>query len=183
MKNNKYSEYRNTSTGNSNSKILSVLKNHLKLNSKLLQLGIGSGKDLELLSDLYKITGSDFSKLVLSLYQQLNPNADLLLLDPIELKTERKFDAIYSNKVLHQVDSSDLKLSLMNQLNLLNDNGIALHTFWSGNQTEDHHGLKWVYYTEDRLSKLIPEGFRILEMNTYIERFEHDSLYLLLEKV
>lgn len=182
MSNKENREYRNTSTGNDSPFLINILKEHLSLESTLLLIGIGSGKDFSLLSKYYNVTGSDFSKLLLTVYQSSNPDADLITLDPVELDTNRKFDSIFSNKALHQMKESDLNTSLKNQLKLLNSGGLAIHSFWCGNKEEDHHGLKWVYYTEESLLRLIPNEFAILEMKTFKDRIDHDSIYLLLKK-
>jgi trans-aconitate methyltransferase len=176
------SEYRNTSTGHDGSEIIIILQNYLPENSSLLLLGIGSGRDLEQLSNYYNVTGSDFSKLLLSVYQKSHPDTDLITLDLIELETKRKFDGIYSNKVLHQMSEENLTESLQNQLKILNNGGLVMHSFWSGNEEEDHHGLKWVYYTEETLAKLIPVDFKIVELTTYKDKIDHDSIFMLLKK-
>lgn len=182
MNNIESKEFRNTSTGQDVSKLFKILHNHLPENTSLLVLGIGSGRDLELLSKRYNVTGSDFSKLLLSMYGKSHPNVDLITLDPAEPKTERKFDCIYTNKVLHQMSEDALIISLQNQLKLLNGGGLAFHSFWSGSKEENHHGLKWVYYTEESLSKLIPKEFEILELKTYEDKIDHDSIYIILRK-
>lgn len=178
-KNNK--EFRNTATGNSSFALQNRVKTIIPEQSSLLLLGIGSGKDLKFLSQYYKVTASDFSRLLLTMYQKEYPETDFLNLDPVELETERKFDSIFSNKVLSQMNEEDLLLSLNNQLNLLNENGIAIHSFWSGNKQENHHGLTWVYYTEEKLQSLIPSQFEVIDINTYKQNLMHDSLYIVLK--
>lgn len=175
-------EFRNTSTGNDGSELIKSLNNYVAKSSSVLLIGMGSGRDFQNLTNYYNVTGSDFSKLLLSVYQKAHPSADLITLDPIELETKRHFDAIYSNKVLHQMSEEELIQSLQRQLQILNPGGYALHSFWSGNREEDHHGLKWVYYTEEAISDLIPAEFEIIELKTYKERIDHDSLYLILKK-
>ena len=46
------------------------------------------------------------------IYKKKNKNAYLLLLDAITLKTKRKFDCIYSNKVLIHLTKQELTNSL-----------------------------------------------------------------------
>lgn len=175
-------EFRNTSTGNDSSGLINILKKYLPEKSSLLLLGLGSGKDLVMLSKYFNVTGSDFSKLLLTVYQDSNPGADLIMLDPVDLNTKRKFNSVFSNKVLHQMTESDLICSFQNQIKLLNCGGFAIHSFWSGNKEEDHHGLKWIYYTEERLTRLIPDEFEIIEMKTYKDRIDHDSICVLIKK-
>lgn len=175
-------EFRNTSTGNDGSELIKILNNYIPKSSSVLLIGMGSGRDFQNLSNYYNVTGSDFSKLLLSVYQKVHPEADLITLDPIELETKRFFDAVYSNKVLHQMSENELIQSLSKQSQILNPGGYALHSFWSGNKEEDHHGLKWIYYTEEAISDLIPSEFEIVELKTYKERIDHDSLYIVLRK-
>ena len=175
-------EYRNTATGDSNLQLINILKDNLPFGSTLLVLGIGSGKDLKVLSENYQVTGSDFSKLLLNMFSNANPEIELLNLDPVEAQTDKKFDCIFSNKVLNQMDEEDLIKSLLNQLNLLNENGLAIHSFWTGQKEENHHGLKWVYYTEEKLQTLIPEGFAIVDIKTYKQNIDHDSLCIILKR-
>ena len=179
MSNNK--EFRNTATGNSSSELQNIVKEILPEHSTLLLLGIGSGKDYEFLSQHFNVSASDFSRLLLTMFQQKHPDADLLNLDPVELSIDRKFDSIFSNKVLSQMDEDDLVLSLSNQIKLLNKNGVAIHSFWCGNRKEDHHGLTWIYYTEEQIRNLIPPQFEVIEINTYTQNFEYDSLYIVLK--
>lgn len=175
-------EYRNTATGDSNKELIEIVENILPQNSTLLVLGIGSGRDITILSEKYKVTGSDFSKLLLTFFAKSNPNIELLNLDPVELSTENKFDSIFSNKVLNQMDEEDLNKSLSNQYKILNENGLIFHSFWSGQKEENHHGLKWVYYTEEKLKGLVPEQFKIIDIKNYKQNLDYDSLCLILKK-
>lgn len=111
----------------------------------------------------------------------------LLLLDAITLKTEQKFDCIYSNKVLQHLGRDELALSLQRQRDILNEDGIFLHSFWHGCGEEEHHGLRSVYYTEADLTELIAESlkgrFEILKIERYKEIEEEDSIYMLSKKL
>lgn len=182
MENLESKEYRNTSTGQDGTKVIEILKNHLAENSSLLVIGLGSGRDLEMLSKNYKVTGSDFSKLLLAMYKKDNPETDVIVLDPADPISERTFDGIYSNKVLHQMDEDEFANSLKKQLSLLKTGGIVIHSVWSGFKEENHHGLKWTYYTEDQLTKVITDGYEIVELSSYKENIDYDSLYMILRK-
>ena len=92
--------------------LVDVLKKHLPSGSSVLELGMGPGKDLALLAEAYDATGSDSSEVFLRRYRRDHPDADLLLLDAVTLATERRFDAIYSNKVLHHLSVDELRTSL-----------------------------------------------------------------------
>lgn len=160
--------------------LIAILKKHLPPGSTVLELGMGPGKDLDLLAQSYTVTGSDSSKVFLDIYQEKSPLAELLELDAVTIETEKTFDCIYSNKVLHHLLKSDLQRSFARQKQLLNKNGLLMHSFWLGNKEEEMHGLRFVYYTEEALLELIGPGFDVAAITTYTEIEDGDSLYLLL---
>lgn len=54
---------------------------------------MGPGKDLQLLSGFFQVTGSDNSGVFLERYGKANPDADLMLFDAVTMDTDRRFDA------------------------------------------------------------------------------------------
>lgn len=175
-------QYLQLADGYDGRELIAVLRKHLPVGSSLLELGMGPGKDLDMMSETYKTTGSDSSKVFLDLYRETHPSADLLLLDAITLKTDRTFDCIYSNKVLHHLTRSDLRSSFRRQWELLNDGGLLFHSFWHGAKEEEFDGLRFIYYDEDALPDLIGSGFEIVETCRYTEMESDDSFYALLRK-
>ena len=175
-------EYINMAEGYDGRDFIPILQTTLKNGSTVLELGMGPGKDFELLSEHYQVTGSDYSQAFLDRYRQKNPDADLLLLNAVTMDIDRKFDGIYSNKVLHHLTRDDLKTSLHKQAEVLNDNGILFHSFWYGDKQEEMDGLLFTYYTKETLKQTIGEQYRILEMRQYTEMEDSDSLYLVLQK-
>lgn len=174
-------EYILMAEGYDGSFLINILKKHLKLGSTILELGMGPGKDLKILSHTFNVTGSDNSEFFLDLYRKRNKNADLVLLDAITIETGRKFDCIYSNKVLIHLTKEELKKSFLRQRDVLNEKGIIFHSFWKGNKEEEHHGLLFVYYMEEELLKIAEEYFRVIEIKTYTEMETNDSIYLILK--
>ena len=174
-------EYIKMTEGYDGSELINIFTNFLPDGSSVLELGMGPGKDMDMLQKYYTVTGSDNSKIFLEKYKQKNHNADLLLLDAVTVKTERKFDAIFSNKVLHHLTTDDLKTSLKNQKDIVNPNGILFHSFWKGNKTENIKGLLFVYYEMETLKKLFEPDFEILELKTYTEDQQDDSIYAVLK--
>ena len=162
--------------------LVDVLKNHLATGSTVLELGMGPGKDLALLAEAFKATGSDRSEVFLRRYGRDHPDADVLLLDAVTLETERQFDAIYSNKVLHHLSVDELRISLRRQVARLNGNGLVLHSFWYGEGTEEKHGLRFTYYTDASLAAVVGPEFEWVACVRYSELEEDDSLYLLLRR-
>ena len=162
--------------------MVSILRKHLPEGSSLLELGMGPGKDLDLLSEYYRTSGSDSSQLFLDIYLKKNPGADIMKLDATLINTTRRFDCLYSNKVLHLLSKEDLISSVKRQWHVLNDNGILFHTFWKGNKEIFINDLRFVYYTSKYLRNLFQGHFEIITIQSYGETDEKDSLYLICQK-
>lgn len=162
--------------------IISRLKEYLPAGKTILELGMGPGKDLEILQRFYTVTGSDFSQVFVDLFRQEHPDADLVLLDAVTLDIDRTFDAIYSNKVLYHLTSEQLLQSLMRQWEILEPAGIACHSFWRGQGEETQHGLYFKYYQRDELIRNIPDRFKVLTAELYAEMEVDDSILLILQK-
>jgi len=163
-------------------KLIKILQTFLPDKSSVLELGMGPGKDLDILSKTYTVVGSDNSQIFLDRYKKQNPDADLLKLDAVTLSTNRTFDCIYSNKVLHHLTTDNMKRSLKKQKELLNLNGILFHSFWKGNKTENMEGLLFVYYELESLRSIFEPDFEILELKIYTEDQKDDSIYAVLKK-
>ena len=176
-------QYLKIAEGYDGAELISILKKYLPEGSTILELGMGPGKDIDILNKTYNVTGSDTSCIFLNRYKKKNPDIELLLLDAIDMKTDKTFDCIFSNKVLHHLTKEDLKKSLVNQKNTLKDSGLLMHSFWHGNKEEFHHNLRFVYYTEKDLVEIIDNNFEIIELKRYTEMEKDDSIYTLLRKI
>ena len=175
-------EYIKMAEGFDGAELIRILRNFLSDGSSVLELGMGPGKDLDLLQKYYSVTGSDNSTIFLEKYKKKNPKVEVLSLNAVTLKTERKFDGIYSNKVLHHLTTDDLKISIKKQKDILNPNGILFHSFWKGSKTEKIEGLLFVYYELKDLRKIFESDFEILVLETYKEMEKDDSVYAVLRR-
>jgi len=155
------------------------LRKFLDPGSTVLELGMGPGKDLEILAGTYAVTGSDLSDAFLKRYRKNHPDADILRLDAVTIDITRTFDCIYSNKVLYHLSEKELYASLERQRIVLNDRGIILHTFWRGSGQDRHGDLLAVYYTEDEIRRIIGTMYETLLLERYTEMEEDDSLLLI----
>ena len=159
--------------------LVAAFEAHLPAGSSVLELGMGPGKDLDLLRSAFAVTGSDASTAFLDLYKKTHPDADLLQLDAVTLETERRFDGLYSNKVLHHLTRPKMVASLARQRDLLTDRGLVMHSFWHGEEDgEEHEGLLFTHYTEAQLEEVFGGGYEILEMKRYEEMNADDSVYV-----
>ena len=175
-------EYISMAEGYDGRQFIPVLRRYLKDGAKVLELGMGPGKDFELLSEYFQVTGSDYSQVFIDRFRKDHPEADLVLLDAVTMKIERKFDCIYSNKVMNHLSKEQLRESLVNQAEVLNERGILLHTFWYGDKEEDLAGLHFTYYTEQTFNQWVGDEYDLLESVKYAEMEVNDSIYFLLRK-
>lgn len=175
-------QYMDMADGYDGKELIEILKTHLRPGSHVLELGMGPGKDLDLLKEDYSATGSDFSKVFLDLYREKHKQADLLLLDAVKMDTNRVFDCIYSNKVLHHLTKEDLEISLEKQRGRLAESGLLFHSFWKGDETEEHEGMLFTYYREAQLKVLFEKWYKIIEIKSYSEMDDDDSIYVIAGK-
>jgi len=158
-------------------------KKHLAKGCTVLELGMGPGKDLDMLAREYEVTGSDLSGIFLDLYRKSHKDADLLLLDAVTIETDREFQGIYSNKVLHHLTKEELARSFLRQREVMEVHGIALHSFWKGSEVERYGEMLAVQHESGDLIELLPDSFRVLELSVYTEMDPDDSLCLILQAI
>jgi len=162
--------------------LINKLVNVLSKNSSLLEIGSGPGTDWKILNAIYDVTGSDFSTEFLNHLRIQNPKGKFLILDAITLKSENKFDGLYSNKVLHHLKIDELKESVKRQYDLLNEGGIICHSFWKGEGSEIFNGLYVQYHNRQSLEANFSDFFEIISIDEYEEFEENDSLLLIAKK-
>lgn len=162
--------------------LIDVLSEHLAKDATVLELGMGPGKDFKTLSRHYRVTGSDFSHLFLQRYREQDPAADLLHLDARTLETDRRFDAIFSNKALIHLSPDELQQSFDRQRAVLNDNGLILHSFWIGEGENTFDDVKLVYHNEQDLTKMLETSFDIVALEKHAKMADDDSIYVLARK-
>jgi ubiquinone/menaquinone biosynthesis C-methylase UbiE len=175
-------EYIKMAEGFDGSELIEKLHNYLPSKSVLLEIGSGPGTDFQLLKKNYSVTGSDYSTEFLKRLMRNYKNDEFLNLDAITLETDRKFDGIYSNKVLQHLTNEELRKSVLRQVEILNSNGIICHSFWKGEGDEVFNGLFVNYQTNDSLSVLFENYFEILLLEEYNEFEDGDSLLIIGKK-
>jgi cyclopropane fatty-acyl-phospholipid synthase-like methyltransferase len=171
-------QYIEMAEGYDGRELIEVLRNHLPDGASVLELGMGPGVDLKILSEYFRATGSDNSQFFLDRYRNSHSRADLIYLDAVVLDTKRSFDCIFSNKVLHHLTNEELLASFSRQKEILSAPGLIMHSFWRGTGTEEHHGLRFVYQTEESIRSIVSQWFSDVEVIVYTEMEKDDSLYV-----
>jgi len=179
-------QYIEMAEGYDGRELIEALARHLPAGATVLELGMGPGKDLDLLKQTFGATGSDAAQPFLDRYRERHPQADLLRLDAVRMDAAidagRTFDAIYSNKVLYHLTPDELRVSLRNQACVLNPGGLLLHSLWYGEGEEEMHGLHFAYYTEITFAALVGDEYETIETARYTEMEPDDSFYVVLKK-
>lgn len=155
---------------------ISLLKEYLPAKSFVLELGSGPGTDWQILQKDYLTIGSDYSLEFLKHLSKTYPEGEFIHLDASSLLTELKFDAIYSNKVLHHLEDEDLESSIRRQAEILNPGGIVCHSFWRGEDSETYNELFVNYHSDTGLRELFEDRFEPLLIKYYKEFEDGDSI-------
>lgn len=174
----KVDEYEKMCDEYDGSELYKVLDNHLKNDATILELGCGPGNDIAHLQKKYNVTGSDLSDEFLLRCNKRLPELSFIKLDAVSIKTDKVFDCIFSNKVLHHLTLEELEKSFKQQKNAIKPNGIFAHTFWLGDKEFTMEGMLFVFHNEAKLLNLVSQHFTILETYIYKEFEEGDSIFI-----
>ena len=175
-------EYIQLAKGVSGTQLIDKLKDYLPLNASILEIGSGPGTDWNILSKCYQVVGSDYSNEFLNHLIEQNPSGQFIHLDAITLNTDKRFDAIYSNKVMHHLTDGELTQSINRQHTILNSNGLICHSFWRGKDSEVFKGLFVNYHEKENIEKFYQNSFDILFLDYYDEFDKDDSILLIAKK-
>ncbi len=162
--------------------LIEKLKKVLHANSVLLEIGSGPGTDWKILNEFYNVVGSDNSVEFLNHLVTEIPSGQFLELDAITLKTDMRFDGIFSNKVMHHLRDNELTDSVKRQYEILTPAGIICHSFWKGEGSEIFKGLFVNYHSDASLTEIHKDYFEILSIESYKEFEDGDSLLLIARK-
>ena len=155
------------------------LRPYLNNSSSVLEIGSGPGSDWKILSEIYNVTGSDNSKEFLDHLKANNSEGTFLALDAVTLKTEKYFDALYSNKVLHHLSDKELRNSIARQAAILNSGGVICHTFWKGEGSEVFKEMFVNYQDMNSLKTLFSNAFDVVTLSVCTEFEKDDSILLI----
>lgn len=175
-------QYIKMAEGYDGRELILILRTHLDDGATVLELGMGPGKDLELIGEHFQVTGSDYSAVFVQRYKEKHPTADVVVLDAITMDIDRQFDCIYSNKVLYHLTKAELQQSFDRQAAVLKAGGLLFHTFWAGDSEEEMHGLTMVYHTAASLTELLGSNYEVIDIKQYGEMENGDSLILIARK-
>ncbi len=175
----KVDEYEKACEEYDGSELYSVLSSHLKEGSSLLELGSGPGNDIAYLNNDYKATGSDLSDEFLLRNRKRYTDIPFLKLDAVTIQSDKQYDCLFSNKVLHHLTLAQLEESLLRQKSVIVKDGLFAHSFWLGDKDLEMEGMLFKFYNREFLLKLISNYFTISELYDYTEFDKGDSIFIL----
>jgi len=180
----KVEQYVGLAEGYDGAALIERLSADLAEGSTVLEIGMGPGKDLALLSAAgFKPTGSDRSQVFLQRYRQAGGPRPILHLDAVTLETDQTFDAIYSNKVLHHLTREEMAASMRRQAELIPVGGLIMHALWHGDGEEHYEDMLVTNYTLDAVHEVLPEELELIDAERYAEMEDGDSLWILLQRI
>lgn len=175
----KVQEYLRMSEGIDGAEHIEKFGKYLPKGSSVLELGSGPGKDWHILNKQYAVVGSDVSDEFLAHLHNIFPHGNFIKASAEKIETNKTFQGIYSNKVLHHLTDEELQQSVKCQLKILEQGGIICHTFWHGEGTEEYEGMFVNNHTKAELQEFFGYMFEILEIERYKEFEEDDSVLLI----
>ena len=168
---------------NINSTLVHQTIKYFQKDMKVLELGSGAGHDLKILDEYFEVVGSDNAEAFVKHLKDTFYALRILRLNAITMDTHKKFDAIYSNKVLHHLEKKDLKISFENQSKVLNKGGTMVHGFWQKiNAPELPKDLLFNTYNESSIREHIPACLELVHFENYDELEKNDSFFIVLKK-
>lgn len=164
-------------------------------NSKLLEIGCGSGRDASfMVKNNYDVIAIDGSKNMIEEAKKLHPELSAKLFHqtlPNDLNFYKKFDGVYSIATLMHLSKNDLEKTILKIYDLLNSNGkflmsVSLFRDDIENNGFDQKGRFFLVLSfEEWVSLLENIGFTILERkinNDGLDRSGIEWLTLVLKK-
>ena len=107
------------------------LRNHLPKFQKVLELGSKKGDDLKLLDEYYEVVASEDEKVKTRFLKDEFIDIRVILVDKIEVDTQKKFDCVFSNRIFDECNIDEIKQSFENQKSVLNKDGFIYHIFYT----------------------------------------------------
>jgi ubiquinone/menaquinone biosynthesis C-methylase UbiE len=136
---------------------------------KVIEIGIGTGKDAEALINLgYEYTGIDASVGLLELAAKRNPSATFIHKYVQEIDPSLgEFDGFWASAILLHIPKDEIRDSLLAISSVIKNKGIGFITLKEGygENVDEKTGRLYSYYTEDEFNDILNSaGFSILEV-------------------
>lgn len=116
---------------------INSFSDYIKKNQKILDLGCGNGRLIELI-DNYQVDylGVDYSKELIKEARKKHPNYSFKIADAVNLPFNKNdFDLIFSIAVIHHIPTKTLRIKMVREINrVLKPGGKIIISTWNLNQ-------------------------------------------------
>jgi len=128
---------------------LNIFKDYLKSGGKVLDLGCGNGRLVNLFKDIdVEYFGIDNNEKFIKIAKEKYPDRIFVQKDILEFNTDKKFDAIFMIASLNHFNEDDRKIILEKVYKLLKPGGFLLMTNWNMYNLKNKKS-KWFSKTEN----------------------------------
>lgn len=173
--------------------LLHMLKNHIGVGGKVLDIGCGSGEDCKFLADLgLRPVGIDITDGFLKEAQSRFPQGKFIAMDVRELDfPQASFDGVIAKHSLLHISKKEFPLVLEKINTVLRPGGWFVLTLTEGIGEKDVTNIRlgeritrfFAYYTSFEVGRLLQDaGFKV-EEESLSKGAEHNSLKFLAQKV
>ncbi|MGL4450920.1 MAG: class I SAM-dependent methyltransferase [Sarcina sp.] len=162
-------------------RIALILRSYMKKGASVLNIGLNDGKDFEVLKQTYDVVAIDSSQFFIDIYKENNSGAEVYKVDDVKLDIDRKFDCIFSNKLINHLTLEELKESLKKQAQLLEKDGKVFHFFAEGTGELLLGGVTLNMFDENTIRTVIPSDFEVVKFSKYL--LDNRFSYIVLKKI
>lgn len=139
--------------------------NKLPLNSKILDLGCGSGRDTKYFLDKGYIVDAIDGSLNLCKLASIYAGIDVKCMDFNDLSIYNYYDGVWACASLLHLNNNELNSVLLKIYNSLKNNGVFYSSFKDGNSLEVVDKRLYNYLSIDNYINIISEiGFNVLDV-------------------
>lgn len=106
---------------------ISILRKYLPRFKKVLELSSNKGENLQALHEYYEVTASEENKIKTRYLKDEFIDIRVIVLDNLTCDSHKRVDCVFSKGVFENYSKEQIKESLKNQKNLLNEGGYIFH--------------------------------------------------------
>ncbi len=159
-----------------NEKVINNLLKHLEIkeNLSVLDVGVGSGLDLEIFNNNgFKTYGTDISEKMIELARINSPNSQYYLGNFLDLEFGRKFSVIYAQAFIHLFPKGEIPKIFEKMYSILENNGL-IH-FSTTIHSKPSEGLEEKKDYKEKV-KRFRKRWALNELNEFLETLESVNL-------
>ena len=166
-------------SSNYNFEIPDIFLSYLNKNSKILDMGCGTGRDSKYFKELGHIVKSIDGSLEMCKIASNLLNEEVEQLNFLDINYNNEFDGIFACASLLHLSSEDLLIVLNKISNALKENGILYTCFKYGNSTRVDKGRFYNDMNEEKFIKLLTNVEDLKILKTWVtQQYKTDTKFI-----